>query len=69
MLPHIALTLWFKSSVEKLMCWGVVVYALRHKQSVAARYGNGTFEIVAIGNSTRKRLKKTSGPAPSRGAS
>jgi hypothetical protein len=57
MLPHIAIALWFKSSMEKLMCWGVVLYALRHKQNVAAKYGNGTFEIVAVGNAARKKLK------------
>jgi hypothetical protein len=57
MLPHIALTLWFKSSIEKLMCWGVVLYALRHKQNVAAKYGNGTFEIVATGNDDPKKLR------------
>jgi hypothetical protein len=57
MFPHIAIMLWFKSSLEKLMCWGVVLYALRHKQHVAAKYGNGIFEIVAVGNNARKKLK------------
>jgi hypothetical protein len=57
MLPQIAFTLWFKSSIEKLMGWGVILYALRHKQNVAAKYGNGTFEIVATGNSSHKKLK------------
>ena len=57
MIPQIAVILWIKSYVEKLMGWGVVLYALRHKQNVAARIGNGTFEIVATGNSSRKKLK------------
>ena len=57
MLPHIALTLWFKSSIEKLICWGVVLYALRHKENVAAKYGNGMFELVATGDSPPKKLK------------
>ena len=57
MLPQIALTLWFKSSIEKLMCCWIVLYALRYKQNVAAKYGNGTFEIVATGNSAPKKLK------------
>jgi hypothetical protein len=52
-----ALPEWIQSSIEKLMCWGVVLYALRHKQNVAAKYGNGTFEIVATGNGDPKKLR------------
>jgi len=57
MIPQIAFVVWFKSSIEKMMAWGVVLYALRHKQNVAAKYGNGTFEIVATGSTARKKLK------------
>jgi hypothetical protein len=47
--------LGLKSSLEKLMCLGVIVYAIKHKENVAAKYSRGTFEIVATG-STAKRL-------------
>ena len=57
MLPHIALALWFRSSVEKFMYGGLILYALMSKQNVAAKCGNGTFEIVATGDSPRKKLK------------
>jgi hypothetical protein len=57
MLPHIALALWLRASVDKLMCGGLVLYALRHKQNVAVKYGGGTFELVATGNRVPKKLK------------
>jgi hypothetical protein len=60
MIPQIAVVVWFKSSIERLMAWGVVLYALRQKQDVAAKYGNGMFEIVATGNNSRNRLKSQS---------
>jgi len=57
MLPHIALALWLKSCFEKIMCWALVFYALRHKQNVAAKYGHGTFEIVATGERATRKLE------------
>jgi hypothetical protein len=57
MLPHIALALWIKSCLEKFMYGGLILYALRHKQNVAAKYANGTFEILATGDKGRKKLK------------
>jgi hypothetical protein len=54
MLPPIALALWFKSSFDRLMCWFLVLYALRYKDNVAAKYANGTFELVATGVATKK---------------
>ena len=59
MVPHIALAmaLWFKSSFDKLMCWILVFYALQHKDTVATKYANGTFELVATGKSPAKKLK------------
>jgi hypothetical protein len=57
MLPHIALAIWFRSSFDKLTALGVILYALRHKQNVAAKYGNGTFELIATGDNAPKKLK------------
>ena len=57
MVPQIAFLLWIKTSVEKLMCGGLVLYALRYKQDVAAKFGNGVFELVATGDSSAKKLK------------
>jgi hypothetical protein len=57
MLPHIALALWLKSCFEKMMCGGLILYALRHKENVAAKYGHGTFEIVATGERAVRRLE------------
>jgi hypothetical protein len=54
MLPHIALAVWLKSSFEKMMCWYLVLYALQHKDNVAAKYARGSFEIVATGNGSKK---------------
>ena len=57
MLPHIAFALWVRSCVEKLMCGALVFYALKHKQKVAAKYANGTFELLATGDNNKKKLK------------
>jgi len=57
MVPQIAFFLWIKASVEKLMCGGLVLYALRYKQNVAAKFGNGIFELVATGECNEKKLK------------
>lgn len=57
MLPHIAFALWIKSCLEKLMSGALVFYALKHKQNVAAKFGNGTFELLAIGDNNQKKLK------------
>jgi hypothetical protein len=57
MIPQFAFLLWIKASVEKLMCGGIVLYALRHKQNVAVKYGGGTFELIATGNRAPKKLK------------
>jgi hypothetical protein len=57
MLPHIALALWLKSFFEKIMCGVLVLYALRHKENVAAKYGPGTFEIVATGKRATRELE------------
>jgi hypothetical protein len=57
MIPQFAFLLWIKASAEKLMYGGLILYALRHKQNVAAKYGNGTFELVATGNRVPKKLK------------
>ena len=54
MIPHIALMLWLKSFTEKIMCGGLVLYALRYKQSVAVKYANGTFELIATGDLPKK---------------
>jgi len=48
------LLLGLKSSIEKLTWFGLILYALRHKENVAAKYGRGIFEIVATGSATRK---------------
>jgi len=60
MLPHIVLVLWIKSWSEKVMCWLLVFYALRHKENVAAKYGHGTFEIVATGRLGERKLEPRS---------
>jgi len=52
MIPPIALAVWFKSSFDKMMWFILVFYALRSKDNVATKYGNGTFELVAT-----KKLK------------
>lgn len=57
MLPHIVLALWLRSCFERVMSWALVLYALRHKENVAARYGHGTFEIVATGKRAAKKLE------------
>jgi hypothetical protein len=57
MLPHIVFLLWIKASIEKLMCGGLVLYALRHKQNVAAKFGDGKFELIATGDSSPLKLK------------
>jgi hypothetical protein len=57
MIPQIAFLLWIRTSIEKLMCGGLILYALRNKQNVAAKYGNGTFELVATGENPTKKLK------------
>ena len=57
MISPIALAVWFKSSIDRLVCFGVVLYALRNKQNVAARYGNGVFELVATGDKPARKLR------------
>lgn len=57
MLSQIALVLWIRSWFEKVMCGVLVLYALRHKENVAAKYGPGTFEIVATGRRGAKKLE------------
>jgi hypothetical protein len=57
MIPKIVLWVWIKASVEKFMIGGLIFYALRNKDNVAAKFGNGTFEIVATGDSDRKKLR------------
>ena len=51
-----SLSVWLglKSSVERMTWFGITLYALRHKENVAAKYGHGTFEIVATGKPPRK---------------
>jgi hypothetical protein len=53
-----SLSVWLgvKSLVERLTWFGLILYALRHKENVAAKFGHGTFEIVATGTS-QKSLK------------
>jgi hypothetical protein len=57
--PVFFAALWFKSSFEKLMSWSLILYALRHKENVAAKYSHGQFELVATGNAETKRLDRT----------
>jgi hypothetical protein len=57
MLPQIAFFLWIRASIEKLMCGGLVLYALRHKQNVAAKFGDGKFELIATGDRSPMKLK------------
>ncbi len=51
-----SLSVWLalKSSVERLTSLGVILYALRHKENVAAKCGHGTFEIIATGTPPKK---------------
>jgi hypothetical protein len=51
-----SLSVWLgvKSSLERLTWFGVTLYALRHKENVAAKCGHGTFEIIATGTPPRK---------------
>jgi hypothetical protein len=57
MLPHVAIALWFRSSVEKFMYGGLIFYALKRKQNVAAKCSNGTFELIATGDLEQKKLE------------
>jgi hypothetical protein len=57
MITLVALFAWIRLSLEKLACLGIVFYALRHKDKVAAKIGRGTFEILATGGSSQKELK------------
>jgi len=57
MLPQIAIFLWIRASIEKLLCGGLVLYALRNKQNVAAKFGDGKFELVATGDRPPLKLK------------
>jgi hypothetical protein len=57
MIPQFAFLLWIKASIEKLMCGGLVLYALRHKQNVAAKFGDGKFELIATGDRSPMKLK------------
>jgi len=57
MLPHVAFALWVRSCLEKFMYGGLIFYALKRKQNVAAKYGNGTFELLATGDSPPKKLE------------
>jgi len=57
MLPQIAIFLWIRVSIEKLLCGGLVLYALRNKQNVAAKFGDGKFELVATGDRPPLKLK------------
>jgi hypothetical protein len=43
-----------KTFIEKLMFSGLVYYALRYKDNVAASYVHGKFEIVATSKSSGK---------------
>ena len=58
MLPQTVLAWSLKSWLEKVMGWAVILYALRHKENVAAKFSNGQFEIVATGSSEYKRIGK-----------
>ncbi|MBB5055787.1 hypothetical protein HDF16_000456 [Granulicella aggregans] len=51
-----SLSIWLgmKSSIERLTWFSLILYALRHKENVAAKFGHGTFEIVATGKGLRK---------------
>ena len=51
-----SLSVWLslKSSLERMTWFSLILYALRHKENVAAKYGHGTFEIVATGKTPRK---------------
>jgi hypothetical protein len=57
MIPQFAFLLWIKASIEKLMCGGLVLYALRHKQNVAAKFGDGKFELIATDDRSLMKLK------------
>lgn len=57
MIPQLAFFAWIKSSLEKVACGGIILYALRHKQNVAAKIGKGTFEILAMGDRPPKKLE------------
>jgi len=51
-----SLSVWLgvKPSLERLANLGVILYALRNRENVAAKCGPGTFEIVATGTPLRK---------------
>lgn len=51
-----SLSVWLsmKSSLERITWFGLILYALRHKENVAAKYGQGTFEIVATGKTPKE---------------
>jgi hypothetical protein len=56
MIPELAFVAWIKSTIEKLAFGGIVLYALKRKQNVAARFAKGTFEIIATEESGPPRL-------------
>jgi hypothetical protein len=56
MIPQVVAALSFKSSFEKLMGWSLILFALRYKENVAAKYSHGQFEILATGNAKTKRI-------------
>jgi len=43
-----------KSFIEKMMFLSLVLFALRNKENVAAKFGKGMYEIVATGTAKKE---------------
>lgn len=56
LLTTISTFLGIKASFDKVIYCGLVLYALRTKKTVAAKYAHGTFEIIATGDKTPPTL-------------
>jgi hypothetical protein len=54
MIPAIGLAVWIRSSLNRFMAAALVFYALKHKENVATKYENGTFELIATGTPPTK---------------
>jgi hypothetical protein len=46
-----------KNSLNKLMFAGLILYALKRFQTVGAKFGNGTFELMATGDKSPPKLE------------
>ncbi len=53
-LSSLSVWLGLKAFIEKLTWFALILYALHKKENVAAKFGHGTFELIATGKSPQK---------------